>query len=87
MTWIHLAEPTQQRRVVRSLEHINEHYSDVRSTEYLDFLHSYERLKKEICLTKLAKFSYHSVIALELAYNWTNLTNYRGGIQHLFFPS
>jgi hypothetical protein len=69
MTWIYLARPIKQRRVVGSFEHVNEHYSDVISREYLYLLYSYEHLKKEICLTKIAKFSYHRVIALKVANN------------------
>jgi hypothetical protein len=87
MNWFHLSQATDLWRVVGCFEHGYEHSGYIRCTEYLDFLRDYKRMKMGICLAKLAKFSDHRVIALKLANDWNNLTNCRGGVQHLFFPS
>jgi len=87
MTWIHLAQPTDHWQVVDCFEHGYEHSGYISCSQYLDLLCSCKPLNKGICSMELAKFSYHRVIALKLANNWTNLTNCRGGTQHLFHPS
>ena len=69
MTWIHLAQSTEQWRVLDCFEYGNEHSVYIRCREHLQWLRSYKPLNKGNSSTKIAKFSYHRVIALKLTNN------------------